>query len=83
MPPSQYRFDEPSEYGRPQQTGTGKPSAITRLTIYLGLAKDEQRAQKVILIILILAVVSAILIFMFGAKGHASPPPNIDGRMTY
>ncbi len=81
MPPSQIRFDEPTEYGRPQQVG--KSSAITRLVISTGLASDERGAQKVILIILVLVAVGTILIFIFGTKGHAPPPPNVDGSMTH
>lgn len=56
----QIKFDE-SQYAYAMNQKT--PSGIPGLVVRLGLAKDEEGAQKVLLVIFVVCVVATIAIF--------------------
>lgn len=72
MSSGQIKFQEPG-YARP--LAGPKRSWLTSLVIKVGLAKDERGAQKVLLIILALAIIGIVLIFVLGLGGGQTKPP--------
>jgi hypothetical protein len=63
------QFDEP-QYARPA-AAPGRSSWLTGLVIKSGLAQDEQGAQKVLLIVLGLALLSIVAVIMLSGSGSA------------
>ncbi|MBU6320965.1 MAG: hypothetical protein KGI78_00695 [Patescibacteria group bacterium] len=72
------QFEEPS-YGAP--VVDAGPKGLAGLLIRWGVAKDERQAQVALLVILVVALIGAASLFLFGgAAGSSRPPvPNIDG----
>lgn len=72
------QFQEP-QYGSPQVAGV-KRSWLTGLVLKTGLAKDEAGAQRVLLIILVLAVIGTMATLVLGSGSSTKPVDlNIDG----
>lgn len=53
---SDIQFEE-QEYARPAAYTQGKSSALSRMVISFGLAKDDAGAQKVLLVVLVVVVI--------------------------
>ncbi len=62
-------FDEEQQY---QVPASSKKAGLTRLVISMGLATDEQSAQKMLLAITIIGVVLTVIILFFGLRGSQS-----------
>ena len=67
----QFNEDQNYSYTRYQQ----RTSGFVSLIIKLGLAKDEKDANKVIVIIGIIAITITIGVFMFGGGGNKNKAP--------
>ena len=65
-------FNEPS-FRTTRPAASSKRSLLTRMTIGLGLASDEQSAQRVLLIIAVLAFAVATFFFLH-SQPHALSP---------
>lgn len=69
------QFNEP-EYGA-RVSAQKQASGLSRLVMKAGLAKDDAGAQRVLLIIAILAVVATAII-LWTVMAPAAPPPETD-----
>jgi len=75
-------FNEPNYATRASGIpAAGGSSAFSRLVIKTGLAKDEKGAQRVLLIIAILAIVIAAFVFFGGHKSAPEVPPPAVGAV--
>ncbi|HQU08017.1 MAG: hypothetical protein B7X04_03450 [Parcubacteria group bacterium 21-54-25] len=78
MPPEnqQVQFDEESQFARPLSR-SARRSALVRLVINTHLAKDDQGAERVLLVIAVLAVIAALWIAFATFWAPAAPPPTL------
>lgn len=62
-------FDEEPQYQAPVSS---KKGGLSSLVIRLGLATDEQGAQKMLLAIAVIGVILSVAILFFGVRGSQS-----------
>ncbi|HVM59098.1 MAG TPA: hypothetical protein VMT80_02115 [Candidatus Paceibacterota bacterium] len=67
------QFDEPQLGPRP--VARSVPSAVARLVISLGLAKDNAGAQKALLVITVVAVLATVFLWWRADSRSNAPVP--------
>jgi len=72
------QYQEPQYGGRPRSFDP-KRSWLTKITINTGLAKDDEGAQRVLLILGVVMIVIAVAIWKF--SGSSPLPPIADPGM--
>ena len=69
------KFSEPA-YARAERRVV-RAGAVSRLVIKAGLAKDEAGAQKVLLIVFVLAVLASLLVLVLPGNTARPPSPEV------
>ena len=69
------------KFSEPAYARTSPPAArsgfISRLVIRTGFTKDEKGAQKILLVVFVVAILATLLIFAFSGSEVRQPSPEV------